>query len=311
MVSPLPGDVRLKDDRPSSTALLIAASTVYLKRDPLIAPLIPDSMEAASEAFLAHASPWIAACVRLVSRPGWRWLPRLAQHLAGPGLPLHFIVRKRFIEDNVRAALAAGTTQVVVLGAGFDTLAWRLHAVHPTVSFFEIDHPATQHIKREALARCDANLRFVPADFTRQTLQQVLAQCPGFRRDLPTLFVIEGVLMYLTAVEVDALFAALPHSAHERVIFSVMETMPDGRSAFHNATFLTDRMLRLWREPFQSSFTRPAIQSFLARHGYALTTLADEAFLRARCLPEPLRHATALARGELVCVADRLRASSP
>ena len=268
-------------------------------------------MAAACEAFLAHASPLIAACVKFMCRPGWRWLPRLAQHLAGPGLPLHFIVRKCFIEDNVRAALAEGTTQVVVLGAGFDTLAWRLHAVHPAVSFFELDHPATQHIKREALGRCDANLRFVPADFTRQTLQQVLAQCPGFRRDLSTIFVIEGVLMYLTAADVDALFAALPRSTRQRVIFSVMETLPDGRSGFHNATFLTDRVLRLWREPFRSSFPRSAIQPFLARHGYALTTVADEAFLRARCLPEPLRHATALARGELVCVADGLHTASP
>lgn len=268
-------------------------------------------MAAASGVFLARASPVIAACVRFVSRPAWRWLPRLAQRLAGPGLPLHFIVRKRFIEDNVRAALAAGTTQVVVLGAGFDTLACRLHTAHPAVSFFEIDHPATQSIKREALGRCDANLRFVPADFTHQTLQQALARCPGFRRDLPTVFVIEGVLMYLTAAEVDVLFAALPHSPRERVIFSVMETMPDGRSGFHNATFFTDRVLRLWREPFRSSFARSAIQPFVARHGYALTLVADEAFLRARCLPESLRHATASARGELVCVADSVQASTP
>ncbi|MBI3916943.1 MAG: class I SAM-dependent methyltransferase [Betaproteobacteria bacterium] len=311
MVSPLPGDVRLKDDRPSSTALLIAASTVYLKRDPRIAPLIPDAMAAASEAFLARASRSIAACVKIVSRPGWRWLPQLAQRLAGPGLPLHFIVRKRFIEDSVHAALAAGTTQVMVLGAGFDTLTWRLHTAHPAVSFFEIDHPATQHIKRDALGSCDANLRFIPADLTQQTLQQVLARCAGFRRDLPTIFVIEGVLMYLNAAEVDALFAELPHSVRETVIFSVMETMPDGRTGFHDATFLSDRILRLWREPFRSSFARSAIEPFLARHGYALAVVADEAFLRARCLPEPLRHATAPARGEIVCVAHSVQASTP
>jgi hypothetical protein len=90
-----------------------------------------------------------------------------------------------------------------------------------------------------------------------------------------------------------------------------METMPDGRTGFHGATFLSDRILRLWREPFRSSFARPAIEPFLARHGYALTTVADEAFLRARCLPEPLLHATAPARGELVCVADSVQASTP
>jgi methyltransferase (TIGR00027 family) len=296
----------MKDDRPSATALLIAASTVYLKHDPGVAPLIPDAMEAASRAFLARASPVATAWVKLVSRPGWRWLSELAQRLAGPGLPLHFIVRKRFIEDNVRAALATGTAQMVVLGAGFDTLAWRLHAAHPEVSFFELDHPATQRPKREALEPCGANLHFVPADFTCQTLAQMLAQCTGFRRDLPAVFVIEGVLMYLGAADVDALFAALPRTPRELVIFSVMEKRPYGHTRFHNGTILSDAMLRLWGEPFRSSFARPALAPFLARHGYALATVADEACLRAHCLPEPLRRASAHARGELVCVARRL-----
>ena len=295
----------MKEDRPSATALLIAASTVYLKCDPVVAPLIPDAMAAASRAFLTRASPLATAWVNLVSRPGWHWLSGLAQRLAGPGLPLHFIVRKHFIEDNVRAALAAGTAQMVVLGAGFDTLAWRLHAAHPEVVFFELDHPATQRVKREALEPSGGNLHFVPADFTRQTLQQMLAQCPGFRRDLPAVFVIEGVLMYLGAADVDALFAALPRTPRELLIFSVMETRPDGHTRFHNATFLSDAMLRLWGEPFLSSFSRPALAPFLARHGYALANVADEACLRARCLPEPLRGASALARGELVCVAER------
>jgi methyltransferase (TIGR00027 family) len=296
----------MKDDRPSSTAVLIAASTVYLKGDPAVAPLIPDAMAEASRAFLARASLLATAWVNLVSRPRWRWLSGFAQRLAGPGLPLHFIVRKRFIEDHVHAALAAGAAQVVVLGAGFDTLAWRLHAVWPSVSFFELDHPATQRPKREALEPCGANLHFVPVYFTRQTVQQMLAQCPGFRRDLPAVFVIEGVLMYLEAAAVDDLFAGLPRTPGELVIFSVMETRQDGRTRFHNATVLSDAMLWLWDEPFLSSFTRAALAPFLARHGYALDTIADEACLRARCLPDALRRASALARGVLVCVARRL-----
>jgi methyltransferase (TIGR00027 family) len=297
----------MRHDRPSSTALLIAASTVYLKHDPRLAALIPDAMATASKAFLACASPALAACTRFVSRRGWRWGPRLAEHLAVPGLMLHFIMRKRFIEDRVNAALAAGTTQVVVFGAGFDTLAWRLHRLHPTVSFLEFDHPATQEVKRAALTHWGANLRFVSVDFTRGTLRQALEQGAGFRPDLPAIFLIEGVLMYLAETEVDALFAGLPHLPGERVIFSVMETRPDGRSAFHNATFLTERVLHLWREPFRSSFQRSAIGPFLARHGYALTTIADEAFLRGHLLPAPLRQAAVLARGELVCVAESVR----
>src|SRR6266853_1496762 len=127
LVPPLPENVRLirvREDRPSSTATLIAAATVFLARDARVPDLVPPG-----------AAEWCARClealsglktVEMLSHPGLRWAARLAERATVPGLLLHFMLRKRWIEEVVRSALAEGCEQVVVMGAGFDTLALRL-----------------------------------------------------------------------------------------------------------------------------------------------------------------------------------------
>src|SRR5882672_5169852 len=161
----------MREDRPSSTAALIAAATVFLARDPRLAPLVP-----------AGAAPRCARClesvsllraVQALSHPALRWAARLAERATVPGLLLHFMLRKRWIEEAVRAALAEGCEQVVVVGAGFDTLALRLSREFRSATFVEIDHPATQASKMRAIERTGApgNLRFVPADLARVRLQ--------------------------------------------------------------------------------------------------------------------------------------------
>lgn len=300
----------MREDKASSTASLIAASTIFLQRDPRASPLVHADAAAACEIFLTSAAPRAAYLVKLISNRWLRWAGRLAERLTVPGLPLHFILRKRFIEEAVAAGLADGFRQVVILGAGFDTLALRLHADHAAVSFIELDHPATQRCKRDALlerGECGDNLAFIPADFTRHTLHEILFADARYDADLPTLVVMEGVLMYLSDDQVAALFSAL--GAHlrapGRVVFTVMEPLPNGRLDFHNATMLATGLLRLWREPFKSGLARAAIAGFLARHHFVLRQVADHGLLRERHLSAPGRNEIALARGELICVADR------
>lgn len=94
-----------------------------------------------------------------------------------------------------RLALARGVTQIIVLGAGFDTLACRLHRGQPAVHFFELDHPATQVPKQQALDP-GTNLTFLPIDLATDSPSAVLRACPSFSADKPTLFIAEGLLMY-------------------------------------------------------------------------------------------------------------------
>lgn len=267
----------MRADRPSSTAALIAASTVFLAGDPRYAHLVPPG---AAEICARCLTPLQLLPTRV------RWLARAAERATIPGLMLHFMLRKRWIEQAVRAAITRGCRRVVVIGAGYDTLAARLAAVFPGVRFTEVDHPATQTVKRAAVG-ASANLQFVAADLARVPLREALP-----RSAEPSVHIAEGLLMYLAAPEVDALFASLDGE----VVFTVMEPTPEGRIAFHNATWLERALLALWKEPFQWALAREALGDFLAARGLRLREYAD----LAQAHPE-----LGLARGELVVHAVR------
>ena len=287
----------MRADRPSTTAKLIAAATVFLSRDPRFCDLVPPGAAELCARFVS---------VEAVSRAPLSWAVWLAERATIPGLMLHFMLRKRFIEDTVRASLAAGCEQVVVVGAGFDTLAARLAAEFPQTQFVEIDHPATQAAKRLAIDE-RGNLDFIAANLAEERLQDALAG--AYRRDAPSVFVIEGLLMYLTDAQIDVLFTAIAElqSAPGTLVFTVMEPASDGRPRFHNATPLVTRLLSLWSEPFRSGMRREAAARLAEQFpGLRLRDLAGSETLRARYLAPSGRQALPLAEGELVLVAERI-----
>ena len=286
----------MRADRPSTTARLIAAATVFLSRDPRYRDLVPPGAAELCARFVS---------VEAVSRAPLSWAVWLAERATIPGLMLHFMLRKRFIEDTVRASLAAGCEQVVVVGAGFDTLAARLAAEFPQARFIEIDHPATQAAKRLAI---DArrNLDFIAANLVEERLQDALAG--AYRRDAPSVFVIEGLLMYLTDAQIAVLFAAIAElqRAPGTLVFAVMEPASDGHPRFHNATPLVTRLLSLWSEPFRSAMWREKAARLPEQFpGLRLRDLADSETLRARYLAPSGRQDLPLAKGEMVLVAER------
>lgn len=122
-----------------------------------------------------------------------------------PGVRPTVVARTRAIDEAI-AGLVAGTPQVVILGAGFDTRAWRLPGLR-TATVFEVDHPDTQRAKRAVVERLaparTADVRFVPTDFHLGRLSAAMAEA-GHDGAVPTLFLWEGTTNYLTAEAVDA-----------------------------------------------------------------------------------------------------------
>jgi methyltransferase (TIGR00027 family) len=128
-------------------------------------------------------------------------------------------VRTRFAEDALAAAMERGVRQLVVLGAGLDTYAYR-SPWRDRLRIFEVDHPATQAWKRQRLADAAIpipnSLTFAPIDFEHQTLAEGLAAA-GFDSSQQTFFTWLGVVPYLTAEAVWStlsFIASLPHGAH-------------------------------------------------------------------------------------------------
>ena len=99
-------------------------------------------------------------------------------------------LRTATIDAAVRTAMARGTQQVVILGAGLDGRAWRMPEL-AGVRVYKVDHPATQALKRSRLAALPspiAGVTFVPLDFERERLDAALAQA-GHDRTRPTCWI--------------------------------------------------------------------------------------------------------------------------
>ncbi len=111
------------------------------------------------------------------------------------------ITRTRYAEDALKAAVERGITQYVIIGAGFDSFAYRRPSWAAELVVFEIDHPATQAMKRQRLADCgvdaSTSVEFVAADLSAETLESALARS-SFQPTRATFFSWLGVTMYLT-----------------------------------------------------------------------------------------------------------------
>jgi methyltransferase (TIGR00027 family) len=170
--------------------------------------------------------------------------------------------RTRFAEDALASAIGRGVRQLVVLGAGLDTYAYR--CPFPDLHIFEVDHPDTQRWKRERLEESGIAipnfLTFAPVDFERQTLPEGLAAA-GFDPTKPAFFTWLGVVPYLTEAAVWStlgFIANLPHGAH--VVFDYGDP-PESLSAEMRA--MHDRRAahvaeagEAWRTYFQAEQLR-------------------------------------------------------
>jgi methyltransferase (TIGR00027 family) len=123
-----------------------------------------------------------------------------------PGVRASLVARTRLIDDAIETSLAERIEQVIVLGAGFDSRAYRLPALRD-VTVFEVDHPDTQARKRQVLARVPdvsaAHVRFVATDFNQRDLARAMTTA-GYRESARTFILWEGVTNYLTEGAVDA-----------------------------------------------------------------------------------------------------------
>ena len=118
-----------------------------------------------------------------------------------PRLRAFVAARSRFAEEEAASAFQRGVRQLVLLGAGLDTFAYRNPFASSGLCVFEVDHPATQTWKRELLAEsgiaAPSSLSFVALDFEKGSLAEALGRA-GFRTDQPAFCSWLGVVPYLT-----------------------------------------------------------------------------------------------------------------
>ena len=136
------------------------------------------------------------------------------------------LVRTRFIDDALARAVTDGAAHVVILGAGFDSHAYRCRELLADVKVYEVDRPATQALKKqrvhEALGGPPSNLTYVPMDFQHDDLAEILRR-HGHDQSQRTFFIMEGVTMYVPEDGVRATLRYVAgHPAGSAIVFDFM-----------------------------------------------------------------------------------------
>jgi methyltransferase (TIGR00027 family) len=212
---------------------------------------------------------------------------KAAAHAAGLDpvrgrLRLFVAFRSRFAEDALKRAFDGGVRQLVVLGAGLDTYAYR-NPLGEGLRMFEVDHPATQAWKRRRLAAAGipvpGNLAYVPVDFERQALPGALAGA-GFDPARPAFFSWLGVVPYLTG---EAVFSTLGWiaslSGGAQVVFDYGNPAAPGSAADREALA---RRVAAVGEALKSEFETGELHARLAGLGFQVVEDLGPARIRER-----------------------------
>lgn len=207
----------MRGDRPSGTSFLVSFARGLGVDDELLDPLAPDLL------------PWWMA--RLATMPASlgpvAGIYRSSIRAATFGLVDHNVLRTQAIDTHLLDALDAGARQLVILGAGMDARAWRLEALRG-VDVFELDHPATQRYKRGRVAgkTPPTDIRYVPVDFEKEAFGERL-ESAGFSRTRPSVWIWEGVAMYLPLGAIGDTFRQVTSLAAEGSVLAMTYRIPN------------------------------------------------------------------------------------
>jgi len=224
--------------------------------------------------FLTPEFRMLAGLARVA--PARRLTEELIDH-RWPCVRAGVVARTRLIDETVAAELP-GVSQVLILGAGFDSRAYRLAGMRD-VTVFEVDHPATQAAKRRMLRRswpgpagaAPGEVRFVPVVFGADDPALALAAA-GFAAGQQTLALWEGTTNYLDQPAVDATlrFLASVLGPGSPLVFTYVDRrMIDGSAAFAGAE-TTMRAVRRAGEPFTFGLVPAEVGGYLSARGFSL-----------------------------------------
>jgi methyltransferase (TIGR00027 family) len=204
-------------------------------------------------------------------------------------LRLFIAMRSRFAEDSARRAIEKGVRQILVMGAGFDTFAYRLEPADD-VRVFELDHPATQAEKRRRLTDAriaePRHVSYAAHDFEHGSMTGAL-EAAGFDPSKRTFVLWLGVTPYLTE---EAVFATLSELARlpggAEVVFDYANP-PDATNEANTRNFHREMAERVAAsgEPFRGYFDSAELHARARELGFSDIEDLDRAALLARYLP--------------------------
>lgn len=147
----------------------------------------------------------------------------LHKALAESGDQPAIAIRTAYMDQKITQALKQGVRQIVILATGMDTRAYRLSFPEGT-RVFELDQKEVLTYKQEKLAKIKplCQLQSIATDLREDWTPRLLQA--GFKKAEPTLWLVEGLLMYLEEAQVLALFAKINSlaSAKDILLFDIL-----------------------------------------------------------------------------------------
>jgi len=270
-------------DRPSSTARKVALNIISLGAKPGMEDVLPSGIVDATARLLVAAEVVGEGAVGFAGTRAAVAIYEAFDWLT-PGQFEAFAHRKAFCENQVRDAVDAGATQILALGAGYDTLGWRLAPEFPEVRFFEIDQPATARLKASGIDRLGPreNLHLIQADLSDRRLEDVLATVETWDTTAPSVVIAEGLTQYLAPEAVYDLFEQCRAGTGQgsRVVFTYTGTGDDGRPDVGRWTGLTLWLLKASGEPWLWSIRPEELSGFLEKTGWKVASDLSEPAIR-------------------------------
>ena len=194
-----------------------------------------------------------------------------------PGVNGAIVARIRFIDDYLHECIEKGFKQLVIIGAGFDTRAYRFEDVKESLKVFEVDHPLTQQVKiekiKEIFETLPDHVTYVPVVFGEDRLDQKLFES-GYNPELKTLFIVEGLLMYIPPPAVDGLLSFVANASGPESAFVAdyfLESVIEGTSPLKEAQVLR-QFVESEGAPLQFGIEEGKIENFFKDRGFRAVT---------------------------------------
>ena len=261
----------MNDSKPSKTACKVALNILTLGEKQEMVDILPPGIVDATEKLLIAAD---AAGMRTIRWSRSAWMVRVYEAFDWmmPGQFEAFAYRKAFCERQVLEGIDAGARQILVLGAGYDTMGWRLAPQFPQVNFFEIDHPATAFLKAKGIKNMGlrSNLHLIAGDLDQRRLVDVVTDNENWNLCASTVIIAEGLLQYLPPQSVRNLFVQCASIATDsRIGFTYIPTSEEGRPYAGPWSSMVLWLLKAGGEPWLWSIRPEALDRFLKTTGWS------------------------------------------
>jgi len=199
-----------------------------------------------------------------------------------PGMYEYMLARTAFFDNAFIDALNKNIPQIVLLGAGYDTRAYRFAKLNNTTKIIELDIATTQNRKKKCLKKAQIDIpkhvTLVPINLNEESLKSVLEKA-GYGNSEKTLFIWEGVSYYLDPESVDAMLEFVNNSSHNESVIAFDYAISISEENINNY-YGVKKFAQSWRkhrsgELFRFAIDEGKIESFLEQRGLKIVKHLD------------------------------------